>query len=240
MPPLKTRGIVLKKVDFRETSVILNVLTGNSGKITGIIKGARSPKKKIAPVTYCRGSYIEALVYLKRRGLELIDQPFLIKSYTFTGDKLFFWQKTLSFVDSVIPEGRYDTGDILSLLLKTGDVLPRTKNLHLLEAAFEEKILFSLGFGPFLEKCVVCGSLKRLNFFSGKRGGVICARCAASEPTSFGIPGSTIEIMKFIAKLSPERLPVVKSFPVNLYQSVSKCLKAIVNYHVIDAGKKHS
>jgi len=43
---VKTKGIIIKKVNFRETSIILDVLTSEFGVISVIAKGIRKQKSK--------------------------------------------------------------------------------------------------------------------------------------------------------------------------------------------------
>ncbi len=43
---VKTKGIIIKKINFRETSIILDVLTPEFGVISTMAKGARSAKSK--------------------------------------------------------------------------------------------------------------------------------------------------------------------------------------------------
>ncbi len=43
---VKTKGIIIKKVNFRETSIILDVLTPEFGVISIIAKGIRKQKSK--------------------------------------------------------------------------------------------------------------------------------------------------------------------------------------------------
>ncbi|MCL5409148.1 MAG: DNA repair protein RecO [Candidatus Omnitrophica bacterium] len=233
MAPIKITGLILKKTDFRETSVILNILTEHYGKIAGILKGARNPKKKISPLTYSQGSYIEMIIYMKKiSGLDLITQPFLRKYYDFENEKKIFWEKILFSVNSLIPQERIDTESMFSLLIKSGEMLTDIKNLPIFELAFQEKILTFLGFGPFLYKCVQCGNSNTLKFFSGKKGGVLCKQCGQTEPSAFAISESSIEIMRFIDKISYEKILIIKSFPENIYNSIKKCFDSIIAYHI--------
>ncbi|MCL5674474.1 MAG: DNA repair protein RecO [Candidatus Omnitrophica bacterium] len=206
MPPIKIKGLILKKTDFRETSAILDILTECHGKIAGILKGARNPKKKIPPLAYSQGSYVEAIVYMKRTpGLELITQPFLIKYYDFENEKRVFWGKMLFSINNLIPHGKIDTELIFSLLITSGNILPDVENMSVFELAFQEKLLSFLGFGPFLYKCVLCGN-SDTHFFSGKKGGVLCRECARMELSAFSVSKSSIDIMRFIDKISYDRI----------------------------------
>jgi recombinational DNA repair protein (RecF pathway) len=45
MPPIKTDAFVLKRIDFRETSVILTLFTKELGKIKGVLKGVRETER---------------------------------------------------------------------------------------------------------------------------------------------------------------------------------------------------
>ena len=66
---VKTEGIVLKRMDFRETSRIVTLYTKSFGKIKVLAKGVRRPKSKF-------GSSLEtltrtAIVFYKREQKDL-------------------------------------------------------------------------------------------------------------------------------------------------------------------------
>ncbi len=70
----KTEAILLKKRDFRETSLILTFFTKDFGKIDGIIKGARGtrPRGDANPIFF---SLDQIVFYEKKRGgISIISQ----------------------------------------------------------------------------------------------------------------------------------------------------------------------
>lgn len=70
----KTEAILLKKKDFRETSLILTFFTKDFGKIDGIIKGARGsrPRGDANPIFF---SLDQVVFYEKKKGgISIISQ----------------------------------------------------------------------------------------------------------------------------------------------------------------------
>jgi DNA repair protein RecO (recombination protein O) len=197
------------------------------------MKGVRSPKKKLSPLVYQVGSFIEAQVYLRSRpGLELVSQPYLITPFHFQGDKLFLWKKSLVLVDDFVPQARQDASDVLKLLLVTGETLSRTDNLPVLEIMFTVHVLSLLGFGPFLDRCLVCGAKEHLRYFSGKLGGVLCTRCRTKESSSISLPFTHIEILRFLRRLPFDQTSMIKYLPDNVHRSLKRSLNEIVVYHM--------
>lgn len=235
MPPTRIRAIILKRINFRETSVLVHLLTDSIGKIQGIMKGVRSPEKKVPPVAYQQGSCIECFVYLRfRGGIELVTEPEIIESFNFTGENAVFWRTLLTRIDKFIPFSRFNSSDIYNFLFQIGTIIPRVKNHKVVEILATERILFLLGFGPFLEKCLVCGAKENLFFFSGKLGGIICSKCQSSELSSFRLPAKHISALKFFSKLPVDQITMIKYIPEGLYKNLMKCLGEIIDYHMAD------
>jgi len=218
MSPTRVKAIILKKINFRETSVIVHLLSDTNGKIAGLMKGVRSGQKRIPPLAYQQGNCIEAFVYFKSRpGLELISQPAIIHIFNFSKENLLLWKKILLTIDRFIPIARFNSGPIYNILFQTGYVIPQMKNHRAIEIVVTEKILFELGFGPFLEKCVICGSEKNLNFFSGKLGGIVCAHCHIKEPTAFQLPKNHLQALRFFHKIPLSRISMIKYIPEGIF-----------------------
>ena len=74
MPIHKTEAVVLRKRDFRETSLIVEFYTREFGKMSGILKGIRSEPQKFAS-TLEPFSLNEIIFYSKRSSsLHLVSQ----------------------------------------------------------------------------------------------------------------------------------------------------------------------
>lgn len=76
----KTEAIVLRTVDYRESSLIATLFTRKHGKIAVIARGARRPKSKFAAFLV-PGQYLEVVYYMKssRAVQTLSDASYLKK-----------------------------------------------------------------------------------------------------------------------------------------------------------------
>jgi DNA repair protein RecO (recombination protein O) len=233
MPPVQVRGIILKKFDYRETSVIIHFLTDRYGKVSGIMKGVRSPRKKVAPVSYQVGSWIEAVLYPRPSGgLELVDQPFLLRHFTYEREKLIFWRRSLQRADQYIPQTRQDGKDILALLLATGETLMVADQYEVLEISFLIRLLVLLGYGPFLDRCLLCHRTEDLDCFSGRVGGTVCRRCRTQEASAFRLHPGSLDVMRFLSRVPLNQVLMIKYLPAGIVQTVEKALHTIISYHV--------
>ncbi|MCM8772030.1 MAG: DNA repair protein RecO [Candidatus Omnitrophica bacterium] len=210
MPPIKTEGFVLKKVNFRETSVILTLFTRELGKIKGVLKGVRSEKSKISPLTFTPGAYIFTLVYKKKNELNLLSSPNLINFFEFK-DRIFLkiYFLILNLIDTFLPEFQKEES-IFFLLQKTVDCLQTNKRNYLVFLGFKIKFIEILGYGIKIDRCTKCGIKINLNFLSPKCGGVVCKNCGILEPDCVKISNKILSIIKFIKKVDLKNLDVLR------------------------------
>ena len=79
---VKTKAIVLNKINFGDTSRIANFFTEDFGKIPIIIKGARSPKSKVGLIVDTM-NYVEIVFYKKEnREIQFSSQIELLKYFS--------------------------------------------------------------------------------------------------------------------------------------------------------------
>lgn len=79
---VKTQAIVLRKIDFGDTSRIAQFYTEDFGKLSAIIKGARSPKSKIGALVDTM-NLLQLVLYKKEtREVQLVSQIDLVKHYS--------------------------------------------------------------------------------------------------------------------------------------------------------------
>ncbi|PIQ08182.1 MAG: DNA repair protein RecO, partial [Ignavibacteriales bacterium CG18_big_fil_WC_8_21_14_2_50_31_20] len=78
---IKSKAFVLNKLDFGDSSKIVNFYSEEFGRVAGIIKGARSSKSKIGKVVDVL-NLIEIIFYKKdSRDLQIVSQADLISHY---------------------------------------------------------------------------------------------------------------------------------------------------------------
>ncbi|NLG12224.1 MAG: DNA repair protein RecO [Elusimicrobia bacterium] len=232
MAPIKTEAIVLKKHNFRETSVILSLYTENAGKIKCILKGVRAEKSKIPPLAFTPGAYIHASVYLKQNSeLNLLSSPSLLQYYDLGYKKnLIGWRLILNIVDLFTPEREKDE-NIFSLLRETSEILAASANPEVIFVAFKIKFIKILGYGIELSRCVVCRKESKAYMFSGKLGGLICEECKSKDPQRSNILKKVINVMQQMDRMDIKKCRIIKHIPVEILHKINFYANITLNYH---------
>ncbi len=231
MPPIKSEGIVLKKFDFRETSVILSIYTENMGKIKGVLKGVRSEKSKIAPLTFQPGSHIFTLIYKKRGELNLFSSPSLLNNFEIKEKKNSnVWFYILNLLDIFTPENLQDN-KILHLTLEIGNYLEKASNPEIVLTFFKTKFIKSLGYGFHLEKCISCNKEDKMYFFSGKLGGIICRNCNKKDINAVRISFPVLKIMRMFDTLDFDKIKIIKSIHKDILNKLNFYINTTLHFH---------
>lgn len=180
---LRTEGIVLNEIRFKETSKILNIYTKKFGRINVMARGAYRPKSKLIAHTQ-PFSYNEYQLY-KGRNFYYINEGAVIESFYSIREKMervIYGFYILELVNKSTPEE--EKNEVLFLLLEKGlRVLSQLDDGFLkFIIAFELKYMSFLGYRPFIQKCVSCGNKDFSNIkFSIHGGGIICNDCFAVD-----------------------------------------------------------
>ncbi len=174
----KDLGFLVRRYNFRETSLITSIYTYRYGKIRGIFKGFYTPKREFSsPLDLF--SLNEFLFYPKRNEIWLISHADLINDYPFLREDIskanvaaFLFNlldKTMHLWDSNI--------EVFNLLRNCLDYLSNHDELKIL-SIFVIKFLTLSGFKPEFNHCINChGRLGKDMFFSISKGGLICKSC---------------------------------------------------------------
>ncbi|MBN1638813.1 MAG: DNA repair protein RecO [Ignavibacteriales bacterium] len=157
---VKTRAIVLRKINYSDTSKIATFYTEELGRISGIIKGGRNPKSKTGAIID-QMNLIELVFYGKEnRDVQLVSQADLIQHYPHIKDdfeKIKYAVAILELLYTLTIENEINKKLFLGAI----------KIFSLLEKDSEEpKVLFTrfliffikeLGYELQLTKCKHCG-----------------------------------------------------------------------------------
>jgi len=116
----KTEAIVLKTVDFSESSIIATLFTRKHGTIAVIAKGARKPKNKFSAYLVV-GQVLEVIYYMKpSRGVQtLSDATYLLKldKQRVDIEKMALTMTTMEFIRQVVHDNEVNT-ELFDFLLK--------------------------------------------------------------------------------------------------------------------------
>ena len=221
----KAKGILIKRYNFRETSLLVTFFTKEVGKIKGIIKGVRKDPKKIASnLSLC--SLNDVQYYSKRNSeLNLISQCDLTKDYSFIRKdlkKVSLASYILEFIDTIMPL-QDKNQKVFDLLLNCLGSIEDTDTEKILYS-FQVKSLSLSGFKPHLDACITCGkTLHEAANFSVYLGGLICPACKNKDRNANTILKGTINSLIFL-----ESSPWKKTLNLSLSKQIRLELRSIL------------
>lgn len=209
MPSEKTQAIVLRVVDFSETSCIVTLFTRDFGKIGALAKGARRPKSPFESaldvLAVCR------IVFLHKSSdsLDLLTEAKLERRFRAA-------QKNLAglyagyYVAELLRE-LTDTGDPHPELYAAADTtlqqIDRDGPVGALVLRFELNALRVLGHLPALGACAACGRGVEATRngrvpFGIRAGGVLCPLCRPGQRHVISVTRGALEALRQLADVS--------------------------------------
>jgi len=235
MPIQKSDGILLRRQDLRETSVLLTFYTRDFGKIKGIVRGVRGPRAGYGAASF-EIFALDRIIFYERKGGEIftVSQCDLIDYFNpirASLEKLSYAAYMAELLDSVtgLSDKNSEVFDLMlnSLKLLSGDSSPRR-----VARIFEIKLLGLLGLMPNLEECVNCGGKTGTNpRFSLRHGGLICGKCLSSDAVAVAILPGTVKFMEHIRSSSFERAAMVK-VSADVGRELERLLRRYLDYHI--------
>jgi DNA repair protein RecO (recombination protein O) len=158
---IKSKAFVLNKLDFGDTSKIVNFYSEEFGKVAGIIKGARSAKSKIGKIVDVLNC-VEIIFYRKEsRDLQIVTQADLISNFTNIKSDLEKTKYASAIIELVLkftlendPHPRLFNG-----LFKILQKMETESTEPMLQfVLFYKFFLEEIGYGIDNEHCVECNS----------------------------------------------------------------------------------
>jgi DNA repair protein RecO (recombination protein O) len=196
---IKTPAVVIRRARLREADRVITFFTREMGKVSGIAKGVRKAKARLAghlelltytELTLARGKNLDTII-----GSQTLAPYLTIRnSLERTAYAIYLSELVFHFT----PEEQANKG-VFDLLVETLENLGEASNPELLTRYFELNLLKNLGYRPELRRCPSCGTeLKAVtNYFSPTSGGVLCPDCA-NELTAYPISVSGLKVMRFL------------------------------------------
>lgn len=205
---IKTNGIVLREIEYKDSDKLLTVLTQELGKRTFRARGVKSSRSRLK-------SACQLLAYSEFTVLETHDRYVITEAVTQEMfpelrqdiELLSLASYFVQLTDAVAQEGDEAT-ELLSLLLNALYALAKLKRPQtLVKAAFELRLACISGFLPDLRGCAVCGR-EDSDRFNITQGVLQCSDCqsAGLEGIRMPVSAGTLAAMRFIAAGDPKRL----------------------------------
>ena len=186
---IKTEGIILGEIRYKDTSKILNIYTKDLGKISVMAQGAYKPKSQLIaisqPFSYCEFQLQKGKSFYYISQADLIDSFYSIRENM---ERIGYGFYILELLEKSTEKD--EANEKLFLLLEKGlKILSSLESDYLkFIIAYEIKFVSFLGYRPFVNSCVVCNrELSSSYRFSKYLGGVLCNECKSQDLQSKNI-----------------------------------------------------
>ena len=208
MPTYKTEGIIIKRNNFLESSLILDIYTKDYGKIEAVARSARKAKGKLKG--HLKLFLWPEMILARGKSIDTITSSLTIESFSNLRNDLklsYGAYYILELVDKMTAE-EYQDERIFCLLKRVLLFLDElvthgVETRHCLISTtvvllFQINLLDLTGFSPELSKCVFCGKPIQLNEnrFSFSTGGVIGNECATKDINSVPVNNNAIKLLR--------------------------------------------
>ncbi len=201
MPSEKTSAIVLRMVEFSETSLIVTLFTREFGKVSAIAKGARRPKGPFESALDLLA--LIRIVFLRKSSdvLDLLTEAKLDRRFRAAGRDLnrlyagyYVAELLAELTDTHDPHPElFDAAD-QTLLALDGNISPGSALLRL-----ELMALAQVGHAPALAQCAACDrevEAGRRVPFGLLAGGLLCAACRSGQRQVVSVRAEVIQTLQ--------------------------------------------
>ena len=238
---LKTEGVVLRSIPYKESSNILTLFTKEMGKIKVIAKGRRRPKSRLrAPLEMLTVS--ELIIYAKDdREIQIVKEASLIRSYEIFREnyRRFLFGCRLAQITDTFLEINSPIPEVYNLFIQSLDLISFSpeQTLPSILSGFIIKVLSILGHKPILEKCVKCGGKASLNYISIKEGGTICENCRDKVEDATFYSAKFIRTLRMLLYHPQNTLCNFELESMALEEFLSKYIEHCTGYSIIKGIK---
>ena len=205
----KTDALVIRQVDFSESSRVITLFTREFGKIGVMAKGARRLKgpfdAALDLLTACR------IVFLRKSsgGLDLLTEAQLIQRFQPLAGQLshlyagYYIAELLDVLSEDHDPHPHLYDEALTVLGRLAG--PSRPGMNVLR--FEMVLLREIGQLPAFDECVFCGqsfedvatAAEQRLFFKVSQGGLVCSRCQREETAHLEIGAGTVALLRSLS-----------------------------------------
>jgi len=204
---LRTEAIVLRKLDYGDTSKIATLYTEEKGKLPVIVKGGRTSKSKLGLIIDPLNIVQLVLHNKETREIQLVTQADLVLSPTVIRndlDRIKYSSAVAELVFSLVPE--HEPNARIYKGLKKIFTLLNDSNEHpkVLFVRFFLFFIKEIGYELELEKCSDCGKEltgEQMLYYSFHKG-ILCGDCRENHVIFFEF---TQELFQNLLCLSSKR-----------------------------------
>jgi len=205
---IKTKGIVIREVNYGEADKMLTILTPDLGKVSCVAKGARKPKSRFLGIS---GLFTFSDFILFKGSLDTytINSGEIIESFYNLRcdlDKLTCAMDITKILRELVQEGE-NSAKILRLYLNTLYVLSATdKDMEFIKIVFLIKLLAISGFAAYMGECRKCRQRVEGLYYDYKENVFLCDDCGKLNKSVVLLRRGTVAAIKYIVRADIDKV----------------------------------
>jgi len=230
---VKWEGIVIRSVDYGESSKVVTLFTREHGKLGIMARGAKKTKSRLAAVSqlFSHGYYLCKAG--PGSGMPGLSQGDIMESFRDLRQSLnatAYAAYMAELLDRLTHE-REPNPYLFQLLLHTFRYLDEGRDAEILCRIFETKMLIVAGISPQLSACASCGAEREPYAISVSQGGLLCPVCLPSDPYAIAVTPSTWKLLRLFQVFDLERLGEIEVKPATRSQ-LKRVLRSFMDEHL--------
>lgn len=212
MEEIKTKGIVIKATDYKDSDKIVTIFSADRGIIHARARGVKKAKAKLAFAVQ-PFAFVEFMLAASGDFYTIINATSIDQFYDITADfdNFIFMSACLELCSKTIKEND-DSEEMFLLLLSSLKAVAYDKiSAMQVFIKFMLEALMFLGFSVELDSCASCGEKlnNKSSYFSFDCNGLVCDKCASKLPV-LEISVGELAILKKINDASFDTLGSLK------------------------------
>ena len=230
-------AIVLRCVEFSETSLIVTLYTKDFGRISAIAKGARRPKGPFEGALDLLSVCRVVVIRKDTDALELLTEAKLHRRFRGAEKSLEQTYAGYSVAEllRMLTDDNEPHQDVYDLTISTLHQIEQRTGLAETLLYFETQLLRMLGHAPGLDSCTDCGAafdqdtLNAANqttgtspMFSLTAGGLVCEDCKVRQRQNIRVSSAVVETLRRISSAGV-------STPVSIEPAIYSPLRSLVS-----------
>jgi DNA repair protein RecO (recombination protein O) len=220
----KTRAVVIKTQDIKESDKLVWLFSEKLGKISTVAKGSKKSRNNLFTTTlqFCYGDYV---VY-KGKSLYTINESVIIDSFQDLLndlDTLTYASYFCELIDICMQDEESNRELFRHLVTAFYLIKNKAVDIETLARAYELKVLEATGYGFNLESCCMCRKkLNHCNYISLQYSGGVCSECERFN--GIYVKQGTYNALKYLSRISLEnvyRVSLSKEIKQEMYNILS-------------------
>lgn len=202
-------GFVIRTQPYRETHKLITLFTKELGKVNAISRGANRPNSRMVAISQ-PFVYANFLTYVSR-GLSTIQQGEVLNSYRNIREDI---HKTTyaSYIAELTWKSLKDQESmpyLYSQFKHTLDWISNHDEYMIPVIMYEFKVYKYAGILPVVTECVLCGNVRKLQFFSINEGGVLCKSCFRRDEHAMFLSKTIIKLLQVFSSVGIDQVGTI-------------------------------